>query len=141
MSSGLLFEVMTLTYAQSVKLEIFDCITCAVAFAIPETMAASLRRNSGFFYCPNGHSQGWGESEADRLRKELEAKAKALTESKCTLAKIQETLIRVGEEKSKLDAELRRHKTRTKNGICPCCNRTFANLARHMKTKHPTATP
>ena len=30
--------------------------------------------------------------------------------------------------------------TRTKNriagGACPCCNRTFQNLARHMATKH-----
>ena len=23
------------------------------------------------------------------------------------------------------------------NGVCPCCTRTFPNLAAHMKTKHP----
>jgi hypothetical protein len=23
------------------------------------------------------------------------------------------------------------------NGVCPCCNRTFQNLARHMAGKHP----
>jgi hypothetical protein len=22
-------------------------------------------------------------------------------------------------------------------GVCPCCNRTFQQLARHMKAKHP----
>ena len=26
---------------------------------------------------------------------------------------------------------------RIKNGICPCCNRTFKQLAAHMKNKHP----
>lgn len=27
--------------------------------------------------------------------------------------------------------------TRAANGVCPCCHRTFKQLARHMKTKHP----
>jgi hypothetical protein len=25
---------------------------------------------------------------------------------------------------------------RVGNGVCPCCNRTFEDLARHMKVKH-----
>lgn len=29
-----------------------------------------------------------------------------------------------------------RLKNRVANGVCPCCNRTFANLQRHMSTKH-----
>ncbi len=33
------------------------------------------------------------------------------------------------------------HKTRIKkrvaNGVCPCCNRSFKDLARHMKGQHP----
>ena len=32
-------------------------------------------------------------------------------------------------------------KTRLKNrvgkGVCPCCNRSFANLKRHMASQHP----
>tara|TARA_Y100000310_G_scaffold338946_1_gene430083 strand:- start:1163 stop:1354 length:192 start_codon:yes stop_codon:yes gene_type:complete len=28
-------------------------------------------------------------------------------------------------------------KNRAKAGVCPCCNRTFQNLSRHMETKHP----
>lgn len=38
-------------------------------------------------------------------------------------------------------AATRGHLTRTKkrggHGVCPCCNRTFQQLARHMKSKHP----
>jgi hypothetical protein len=30
-----------------------------------------------------------------------------------------------------------RIKNRIKHGVCPCCTRTFANLAAHMKNKHP----
>lgn len=29
-------------------------------------------------------------------------------------------------------------KKRAANGVCPCCNRTFVDLARHMAGKHPT---
>ena len=36
-------------------------------------------------------------------------------------------------------------KTRIKNriaaGVCPCCNRTFQNLAKHMAGQHPDFTP
>ena len=32
---------------------------------------------------------------------------------------------------------LTRVKRRVGNGVCPCCNRTFKNLADHMTTKHP----
>lgn len=30
-----------------------------------------------------------------------------------------------------------RLKNRAKAGVCPCCNRTFKQLAAHMKTQHP----
>jgi hypothetical protein len=33
--------------------------------------------------------------------------------------------------------QLTKHRKRSAAGTCPCCNRTFANMGRHMKTKHP----
>lgn len=33
--------------------------------------------------------------------------------------------------------KLKAQTTRVKNGVCPCCNRSFQNLKRHMNTKHP----
>lgn len=33
--------------------------------------------------------------------------------------------------------EAERLRRRTAAGVCPCCNRSFVQLARHMKTKHP----
>lgn len=30
-----------------------------------------------------------------------------------------------------------RLKNRAAHGVCPCCNRTFQQLARHMSAKHP----
>jgi hypothetical protein len=28
-------------------------------------------------------------------------------------------------------------KNRVGNGVCPCCDRSFTNLRRHMSTQHP----
>lgn len=33
-----------------------------------------------------------------------------------------------------------RMKNRIANGVCPCCNRHFANVQRHIRTKHPEFT-
>jgi hypothetical protein len=33
--------------------------------------------------------------------------------------------------------KLARLRKRAKHGVCPCCKRTFQQLARHMKQKHP----
>ena len=33
--------------------------------------------------------------------------------------------------------ELTKMKKRVGNGVCPCCNRQFVNLQRHMATQHP----
>jgi chemotaxis response regulator CheB len=40
-------------------------------------------------------------------------------------------------EHSATRAQLTKTKKRVANGVCPCCNRTFKQLARHMKAKHP----
>jgi hypothetical protein len=31
-----------------------------------------------------------------------------------------------------------RIRNRIAAGVCPCCTRTFKNVARHIKDKHPT---
>lgn len=32
-------------------------------------------------------------------------------------------------------------KRRALAGVCPCCTRTFQNVQRHMKSKHPNVVP
>lgn len=47
-------------------------------------------------------------------------------------------LLRERESVKAQSTRLRKVKDRVKNGVCPCCNRTFVNLQRHMHTKHPS---
>jgi hypothetical protein len=36
---------------------------------------------------------------------------------------------------------LTKQRKRAANGVCACCHRSFANVARHMKTQHPDFNP
>lgn len=115
-------------FTESVTLEALTCSECGIRFAMPEWYVTTRRNEGGIFNCPNGHRQQFIEPEVVKLRRELEEKSRALTASKC------ETL-RERQEREKAERKLKR----VKNGVCPCCNRSFQNLARHMKTKHPEA--
>lgn len=37
----------------------------------------------------------------------------------------------------KAERKLATHKKRASAGVCPCCNRTVSQMARHMQAKHP----
>jgi hypothetical protein len=56
------------------------CCVCGVEFAMPSELQASRKSDLKEFYCPNGHSQTYTESEAQRLTKKL-AKAQHRLES------------------------------------------------------------
>lgn len=111
---------------------------CGMTFALPDSWVTLRRADHAWWYCPNGHSQRWsGKSEAERLRDEKAALERSLQWERD--AKERATRRAVSAEHS-----ARAHKgatTRIRNrvaaGCCPCCNRTFQNLARHMKGQHP----
>ena len=105
------------------------CISCGVWFGVDKYLDAERRNSKNYFYCPNGHSQAYRESEAERLRKQLQQEQQK--------SAMEAASRRAAEEgRAKAEKELKRIKMRTDAGVCTCCNRTFQNLARHMKTKH-----
>ncbi len=86
------------------------CCSCDIAFSVPANWNRERMDDHESFFCPNGHKQSYqGQSEAEKLRDELLARTEELTSLKNRIA----------------------------NGVCPCCNRTFVNLGRHIGTKHP----
>lgn len=114
------------------------CANCAVEFASP---ILKQRRDDGrTFFCPNGHPLSFGNGEADRLRARIAEQDR--------LIKLERD--RVDWERSQRKTAERRHsaakgritkiKNRVGRGVCPCCNRTFQNLLRHMGTQHPDFT-
>lgn len=120
----------------NVTLETLECAKCATTFAIPANLLARLRKNADTFYCPLGHTNWYGKSEAERLKEKLDEQTRVATREAQRAADAERAEQAAVKEKNKLARELKAINKRVHAGVCTCCNRTFQNLARHMATKH-----
>lgn len=119
------------------NLEFHNCPVCAVAYAAPPSLFKKRREDGQPFWCPNGHSLSFHETELDKLRQQLEEE-KRNAEWYKNSAKTKDTQIKgMNIQIGKVKAKLHRTERRIANGVCPCCHRSFQNVMRHMKTKHP----
>lgn len=118
--------------------EMGACPTCGTHFAAESHFKLNRLDDHKAFYCPNGHAQSFvGESEATRLGKQLE-REKRLREAAEDLARVRAAETeKLRRSRQQLQGKMKALKGRVKNGVCPCCNRSFVQLARHMATKHP----
>jgi hypothetical protein len=114
------------------------CCTCGTRFAAEAQFKRNRLDDHRPFYCPNGHSQSYvGETEAQRLAKELERERKRREQAEDLARRRGAECDQLVKTKAQTLGKLRAIKQRVKNGVCPCCNRSFVQLARHMATKHP----
>jgi hypothetical protein len=132
---------MAITIEEKVTLEVDTCCVCGVSHAIPKEIRDHAYKHGGRWYCPNGHHIGWNkkdsQSETDKVRIELQKSQKeiALLQSRIDFKHNQaESLTRA---LSAQKGQTTRLKNRINNGVCPCCNRHFTNLERHIKGQHP----
>lgn len=109
----------------SITLTTIHCGQCGGIYALNDAYREQKQEEGGSWNCPYC-KVGWGYSgngENARLKRELAEerirKERALAEA---------NVLRIKE------AKLRK---RVSRGVCPCCTRSFVNLQRHMKTKHP----
>ena len=110
---------------------------CGIQFAVPQEFLATLREHQGVLFCPKGHPLGFGESDLAKARRELETERKR-REWAQQEAENERKRRRTAEKGAAIArGKLKAQSQRVKNGVCPCCNRTFQNLMRHMETKHP----
>jgi hypothetical protein len=119
-----------------VTLEKVNC-WCGTPFALPELLLKSARTAGHKIYCPHGHAIVWKETEADKLRRERDR----LKQEQARLIEERDAAQRSENEQwqraNKAEAATKRLKKRTSAGTCPCCSRTFSNMAEHMKHQHP----
>lgn len=115
----------------SLSLDSLTCSECGIDFAVPGHWLTARRRSHATFYCPNGHNQYFpGKSDvelakerADRLAQQLASRNEDLKVEKLSHAATR--------------GQLTKARRRAAHGVCPCCHRTFQQLARHMQNKHP----
>lgn len=126
--------VFTETITES--FHVVSCYTCGVRFGIGSKLyRRTVTDAKGSIYCPAcGSCTCWKESE-DALRiKQLEQKLQWEMENSQRLRQERESV-----EKSLIanKAVVTRLQRRIGSGVCPCCHRTFKQLAAHMANKHP----
>lgn len=133
---------MSYTITFTGRLTSEECCGCGIVFAMPGDFMEQCRGNPGpqgkKFYCPNGHAQWYtGKTEAQKLREQLatveQRAASRLAQLDQERASHQSTRNQLRSTKGVVT----RTKRRVAHGVCPCCNRTFADVARHMVSKHP----
>jgi len=108
------------------------CGDCGMVFYVPETWRLDHQTSGKGFYCPNGHSRIYKETIEAKLRKELETKERQLQWERNRAESLTKKVVR--EEGKRKRLERRIHA-----GVCPHCQRTFKQLAEHMKSKHREA--
>ena len=108
------------------------CVNCGIEFGVPNSWENERRRSHKGFNCPNGHSLSFNsESKEERFRRQRDRLQQRLAEKDDEI-----------ENQRRLTAARKANVTKLKRraaaGVCPCCNRTFQNLKRHMDGQHPT---
>ena len=110
-----------------------SCFRCGIMFAVTKDFNDECRRMGTSFYCPSGHSQSYGKSEAQQLREEKE---KSALQFQARLNEATHARLVAENERDKEIKKRRAIERRIAKGVCPCCNRTFDDIARHMAVKH-----
>lgn len=124
---------MIATTTATITLVHQNCGACHRVFGMEwQFREAALADHSITWHCPYCGSQHMftGKTKEQRLREMLEsanARASRLEgEKKLTAHQLRAQ-----------KAAKTRIKNRVARGVCPCCNRSFENLRRHMANQHP----
>ena len=112
------------------SIETTTCAECGIVFGAPERYFGARREDKKSFFCPNGHSLSYRQSDLDKVRGERDRALQQVARAEEEAATARRLL-----EQEKLS--MKRLKKRTAAGTCPCCQRTFSNMSNHMRNKHP----
>jgi len=83
------------------------------------------------FYCPNGHAHHY------QALSDVEIAVNERNAAQATANEARHAMLVAQKERDELAEAKRKLEDRIFAGVCPCCNRTFSNLHRHMEAKHP----
>lgn len=114
----------------SVTLVELSCGVCSLPFAVPQTFDKRGREKGGEVWCPAGHKMHYGESENERLRREAARLTSSLDQERARSKTLERS-------RAAVQGQLTKAKKRAANGVCQCCHRSFIDVARHMRSKHP----
>jgi hypothetical protein len=128
---------MTETLEYTGRLTITHCGVCSIRFAMPDDLMTRCRERGDGFWCPSGHRLVFITTEAEKLRRELAREVDRTKSARDDANRYRIQRIRVEHQLRSVKGHQTRLKKRISAGVCPCCTRTFQNVARHMESQHP----
>lgn len=115
----------------NLSLTVIECGTCGITYGVPEGWRKEREQTHTPFSCPNGCRRVYlAKSQLDLAREETRMVQAKLNEA-------QHARLVKEREYDKLVRQHGQLERRVSNGTCPCCSRSFPNLAKHMQSKHP----
>lgn len=102
---------------------------CNAPFAVPASTLRNWKESHCTWHCPHCGRR--------RYYPELTDEEKRIRELQQQLSSTQVRAVAAESRARTKQRQYERIRDRVKNGVCPCCNRTFQNVARHMATQHP----
>jgi predicted trehalose synthase len=132
---------MSITITHVSELTTMTCAKCGGGYAIAESFRSEASRIGNFtqgWHCPYCQTRwSYGESDADKLKAQIGRLQTDIERKEAEKRDYAERNARLVASRNACRGHFNRVCRRIKAGVCPCCNRTFSNLASHMKTKHP----
>lgn len=131
---------MPKTFTREITFDVHTCPNCAVTYAATTDFFSRMQRESGTWYCPNGHPVVFTKSELQKTKEELAR----VERDRAWYEKRERDSRKDAEQMRRRNAALRGHltrmRTRIANGVCPVpgCKRSgFKKVQDHLATKHP----
>lgn len=116
------------------------CAKCKCEVWIPDELYGAARHSEKVgFFCSYGHSLMFpqGESVEDKLRRERDRLAQQIAYKDDRIKQLREDAESADRRAAAARGQVTKLKKRASAGTCPCCSRTFSNMAEHMKKQHP----
>lgn len=133
----------TFTQHLTTTFHVVTCYSCGIPFGITGELHRRVVVDAiGSVSCPAcGQKTCWRESEDQKEIRRL----KSIVETANRRAETSSRRADAAEARATSEQNRRiamkgvvtKLKKRVSNGVCPCCNRYFANLHRHMTNQHP----
>jgi viroplasmin and RNaseH domain-containing protein len=126
---------------ETVAFRKFECWVCGITFAMTRSWTDQLKEDKETFFCPKGCRLAFGESKKDKeireLKETIDRKNRSIMAKDESMRHAWEETAIEKRRHSATKGQLTKTKKRAAKGVCPCCNRQFVNMQRHMENKHP----
>jgi hypothetical protein len=116
------------------------CWKCKCQIWLPDELYHAAKASSAIsIHCGYGHPGVFreGPTEADKLRQERDRLAQRIAERDDRIKALRDDVATAERQRAAARGQVTKIKNRVGHGVCPCCNRTFENLQRHMTSQHP----